>query len=216
MTGAFGGQTNVGRSMFSTIEQRVKHGLAGRVPSWLGTQQLTLATLPLSAALLACGALASRWRGCWLIAAVVIVVQYLTDLVDGEVGRRRSTGLVRWGFYTDHLLDFVFLSIGLVGYCLGVPEVPLALSLGFMLIVQTLIVSTYLEFGVTGVARYKHFRVGPTELRISMIVADLALYLTGTRWLVVAAPYLVGGFAVLLLAWTYRGQRTARRIDAVE
>jgi phosphatidylglycerophosphate synthase len=210
---SFEGRTNVGKSLFSRPEARLKHWLAGRVPTSVGTQHLTLATVPLGGALIVSAILAPRWRGWWLVAAAVILVQYLTDLVDGEVGRRRGTGLVRWGFFTDHLLDFAFLSIGLSSYCLAVPEVGLGLSLTFLLIVQTMIVSTYLEFGVTGVARYKRFLLGPTELRLSMIVADLALYFIGSKWLVIAAPHIVSAFAMLLLAWVVQAQRVARQLD---
>ncbi|MEV4499188.1 CDP-alcohol phosphatidyltransferase family protein [Micromonospora arborensis] len=211
----FGGRINVGRSMLSGGETRLKLWLADRVPGWLGTRQLTLASVPLSGALLACGFMAPSRRGWWLVAAAVIVAQYLTDLVDGEVGRRRRSGLVHWGFYADHLLDFVFLSIGLAAYCLGVPTVPLPLSIGFMLIVQTMIVSSFLEFGATGVARYKRFGVGPTELRLSMVLVNVALFLFGADWLALAAPYLVVSFGLLLVAWVVKGQRLARRIDEV-
>jgi phosphatidylglycerophosphate synthase len=31
----------------------------------------------------------------------VIVFQYITDLLDGEIGRKRNTGLIKWGFYMD-------------------------------------------------------------------------------------------------------------------
>jgi phosphatidylglycerophosphate synthase len=211
--GVFGGQTNVGRSLLSGGEIRLKAWLADRVPDWIGTRQLTLVSVPLSGVLLSCGIMAPSWRGWWLVASAVIVAQYLTDLVDGEIGRRRGSGLVRWGFYADHLLDFIFLSIGLAAYILGVPAVRASLSIGFMLIVQTMIVSSYLEFGVTGVARYKRFGVGPTELRLSMVLVNVALFFFGSRWLALAAPSLVASFGLLLVAWVVRGQRLARWID---
>jgi hypothetical protein len=56
----FGGRTNVGRSLLSPLDMPLKHWLAARVPPWIGTRHLTLATLPLGAALLICGVRAVR------------------------------------------------------------------------------------------------------------------------------------------------------------
>ena len=36
-------------------------------------------------------------------------VVMFTDSFDGALGRRRDTGIPKWGYYMDHLLDFVFM-----------------------------------------------------------------------------------------------------------
>jgi hypothetical protein len=49
-------------------------------------------------------------------------MQYVTDHYDGKIGKYRNTGLVRWGYYMDHLLDYVFLCSIIIGYAFILPE----------------------------------------------------------------------------------------------
>ena len=91
-----------------------------RVPFWLETHHLTLLTIPWTGLVIA-----SAWqvresgdiRWFWGV-SLAIVLQYLTDLFDGAVGRTRNTGLVKWGFYMDHFLDYVFQCGLIIGYAL--------------------------------------------------------------------------------------------------
>jgi hypothetical protein len=46
-----------------------------------------------------------RWL--WGVSAMIFM-QYATDHYDGKLGKYRGTGLVRWGYYMDHLLDYFF------------------------------------------------------------------------------------------------------------
>lgn len=54
--------------------------------------------------------------------SAMILAQYLTDLFDGVVGRHRDTGLVRWGYYADHFLDYMFMCCILIGYTFFIPD----------------------------------------------------------------------------------------------
>src|SRR3954466_7368065 len=93
----FGGAGKVGESVLAPFEKRfVAHNLS-RVPRWLETYHLTLLTLVWCAFILLFGWMAKRniqWL--WMV-SVMIVLQYLTDLFDGAIGRARDTGLVKWG-----------------------------------------------------------------------------------------------------------------------
>ena len=46
----------------------------------------------------------------------------MTDHYDGKIGKYRNTGLVRWGYYMDHLLDYFFLASVIIGYAFILPE----------------------------------------------------------------------------------------------
>ena len=79
------------------------------VPGWLETYHLTLLTVVWCMGILLLGWLARgniQWM--WMI-SLMIVFQYITGLFDGAVGRYRNTGLVKWGFFMDHFLDYIFL-----------------------------------------------------------------------------------------------------------
>jgi phosphatidylglycerophosphate synthase len=91
------------------------------VPKWLQTYHLTAVTYVLAALCVLSGYLAranSQWL--WII-AVSLFCHYVTDALDGEVGRRRKTGLARWGFYVDHFGDFIFSLCILIGLSYSTP-----------------------------------------------------------------------------------------------
>ena len=52
----------------------------------------------------------------------MVFFQYVTDHYDGKVGKYRNTGLVRWGYYMDHFLDYVWLCSIIIGYAFILPE----------------------------------------------------------------------------------------------
>ena len=52
----------------------------------------------------------------------MITLQWLTDSLDGAIGRYRNVGLIRWGYYMDHFLDYIFLCSILIGYSLILPD----------------------------------------------------------------------------------------------
>ena len=101
--------TKSSASLLSPFERRLAALVVPRIPRWLGTQHLTLMTLLWCAGLALFGWLAAgdlRWL--WGSSAM-IALQWATDFFDGKVGKHRGTGLVKWGFYMDHLLDYAFL-----------------------------------------------------------------------------------------------------------
>ena len=126
-------------SFLAPLERALVARLMPLIPGWIHTQHLTLMTIVWTLQVVGASALArrdSRWM--WAV-SVAIAFQYLTDAIDGKVGKLRGDGLVRWGYYMDHLLDYAFLSAILIGYMLLLPGehqylmmLALAVSAGFM------------------------------------------------------------------------------------
>ena len=207
----FAGDVKVGRFLFDRFERALIARCVSRIPPWLQTHHLTLLSLVWSGLILFFSWLATgdiRWL--WGSSAV-IVCQYLTDLFDGAVGRYRNTGLVRWGYYMDHLLDFVFLCAMGVGYAWIAPEPFRIHVLLVMCCFAAAMVSTYLAFNVTNEFRMSHFRIGPTEVRIVLIAVNtLAIYSEGFQQRLEAAIPLI--LAVSLAALAVVVCRTHRRI----
>ncbi len=95
-----------------------------KIPQPILSHHLTAVTLIWSAGTILFGYLAIDDR-VWLHGMSVMVVgQWLTDSLDGTLGKYRKQGLVKWGFYMDHLLDFVFAgSIVIAYYGIGPTEI---------------------------------------------------------------------------------------------
>lgn len=199
----FSGDKKVGRSMLSALESKFRDAVVPRIPLWIETHHLTLATIPLSALVVIFGYLAQgdvRWL--WGTIAAILL-QYVTDLLDGAVGRYRNTGLIKWGYYMDHFLDYTFLCALLIGNSLFLPHwrflqfFILAIFGGFM-------VSSYLEFAATNKFKISHLFIGPTEIRLAFIIAYLLFIFFGKTYLGGFIPYVflastVGLWIVVIL-----------------
>lgn len=204
----------VGRWLLADWEGRFVARHLHRVPPWLETHHLTLLTLPWCAAVLAAGWLASHVDLRWLtLASAAIALQYLTDLFDGAVGRARDTGLVRWGYFMDHLLDFVFLCCIVGAYGMLVPAASMPWLIALFGLVGALMASEFLAFGASGEFRISHFGVGPTELRLALIGANQAVVALGSDALARALPFAVAGVAVAGIAVVVRTQRRLWTLD---
>jgi len=112
----------------------------------------------------------------WLV-SIAIIGQYVTDLLDGAVGRARNTGLVLWGFYTDHILDFGFLCSILAGYWFVTPGVYRYVILATLILSAAYFVHTVLYFGTTGKFEMATMGIGPTEMRLMLLIVNTMLAL---------------------------------------
>jgi archaetidylinositol phosphate synthase len=189
----FAGAVKTGGSFLSPLETRLARAVLPRIPAWLETYHLTLLSLPWCLLAIASGYLARddiRWL--WL-SSLTIALHYVTDFFDGKLGRYRNTGLVRWGFYMDHLLDYFFVGSLLIGYAMLLrPEAVyqmlclLAVFCGFMM-------SSFLSVTATGKFSVTYLKFGPTEFRIALIVINTLLIRYGKDHLTKALPYVLCG-----------------------
>jgi phosphatidylglycerophosphate synthase len=203
-------------SLLAPWERRVVGRLLRHVPAWVESQHLTLLTLLWSALVLSASALArgdERWL--WALSGL-IALQYVTDAIDGKVGTLRNAGLVRWGYYMDHLLDYVFLCAILLGYTMLLPDrsqylmaVVLAVSGGFM-------VSSFLARSVTGVLTISYLTIGPIEIRLVFMAINVWLATAGRAYMVGVVPYVIGASLVTLCALVFETQRTLWNLDRAE
>ncbi len=205
--------TKSSTSLVSPLERRVARRVVPRIPRWLGTHHLTLLTLLWGALAVLFGYLAAgdlRWL--WGTSAVILL-QYATDFFDGKVGKHRGTGLVKWGFYMDHLLDYVFLCALVAGYSFILPErsqwhlmLVLAVFGGFM-------VNSFLSFAATGRFRISHLKLGPTEFRLALCLLNALVIFNGPKRMAKALPFVAVGGLVALCVLVYRTQRQVWSLD---
>lgn len=147
------------------------------VPSWVETYHLTGMTIGWMILAVAGGYLAEKNLNFLGLTSLAIVGQYLTDLLDGAVGRARNTGLIKWGFYADHILDFGFLCSILVGYWFVTPSQYHYVILATLILSGAYFVHTILYFGATGKYEIASMGIGPTETRLVLVVINTMLAL---------------------------------------
>ena len=191
----FQGDKKFGRSLLADQEERLKQWLLPMVPSWLETYHLTTTTVLWSILVLLFSFLA-RHNVHWMwLTSLMIVMQYLTDLLDGAVGRQRDTGLVKWGFYMDHLLDYIFLCSMLIGYGYLFPQHYGFLLLLVLMVFGAFMVNSFLSFAATNQFRIAYMGIGPTEIRLAFIVVNALICFVHPEYVRAALPYVLG-FAV--------------------
>ncbi|HEX8722235.1 MAG TPA: CDP-alcohol phosphatidyltransferase family protein [Pyrinomonadaceae bacterium] len=206
--------TKSSTSLLSPLERRLARAVVPRVPAWLGTQHLTMLTLAWCAGLVVFGRLAAedpRWL--WG-SSLMIALQWVTDFFDGKVGKHRGTGLVKWGFYMDHLLDFAFLCAVLGGYAFVLPAASHAHLFLVLAVFGGFMVNSFLAFAATGRFHISHGKLGPTEFRLALVLVNSLLVFYGTRRMAKALPYVAACGFVALCVLAYRTQRELWQRDA--
>ena len=175
-------------------ERRVLQAIAARLPRWVTSDGLT--ALGVVGALGTGAAYAlSTLSVAWLWAAsAMLVVQWFGDSLDGTVARVPRAERPRYGYYLDHIVDA--FSTAAIGAGIGLsPYVNLGVALAGVLAYLILSINIYLESQAFGVFRLGYSRIGPTEARIVLVAANVALALSGPGAAVV--PVATGAAAAL-------------------
>lgn len=158
------------------FEKKYVKPIASVVPSWIETYHLTWMSILWSVGVIISSYLARysiRWL--WVVSAIILL-QYFTDILDGEVGRRRNTGLIRWGFYMDHFLDFIFLSSLFYGYYLVLKDVQDFIIITYI-IITAFMFHCILTFPITQKFNISYFGIGVSEIRIvALIINSLLIF----------------------------------------
>ncbi len=201
------------RSPLAKAERRLIDALTPRFPRWIEGYHLTLTTLLWSAGLVLFGWLARRSLHWLWLASFMLFLQWFTDCFDGALGRHRDTGIPKWGYYMDHLLDFVFMCSALLGYALLFDGLHRTLFLLLIPIFGAFMVSSYLSFAATSEFKITFLGTGPTELRLALILLNTAIILFGTTFVQKALPFAVPLMLVVLAVVVARTQKYIWRID---
>lgn len=215
-TQQFPGASKTNTSFLTPLERRLAVRVLPRIPSWLQTYHLTMMTLIWSFMILVFSYLAARdLRWLWMVSAMIFL-QYVTDHYDGKIGKYRNTGLVRWGYYMDHLLDYVFLCSIIIGYAFILPEKSRYQILIMLAIFAGYEVSTFLSFAATDRLKISFLKLGPTEFRLALIIINALLVEYGTRKMVNGLKYVNIGAAIGLAVIVYRTHKIIWEIDLRE
>lgn len=212
-TEQFAGALKTNNSFLAPLERRLAPVVLPRIPSWLETYHLTLLTLVWSGLILVFSYMARndlRWL--WLVSACVML-QWVTDHYDGKIGKYRNTGLARWGYYMDHMLDYLFLCSVIIGYAFILPERSRYQILFTLAIFAGFEVSTFLSFAATDKLRISYLKLGPTEFRVALVIINALLIQYGTRYMASSLRYVNIGAAIGLAFVVYRTHKLVWELD---
>ncbi len=209
----FGGDKKTGSSILSNAENTFKHWAVPKIPSCIETYHLTLTTLLWTLINIVIAFHAKYNPYALLVVSLMIILQYITDLFDGELGRQRNTGLIKWGFYMDHFLDFLFLcSLVFVGFMISPPGLEIW-YFSLLVILSSFMVNSFLSFGATNKFEIYYFGIGPTETRVVFIAINTFIFFYGTNNFHILLPIVVIICFAGLIINTYQIQKKLWQYD---
>lgn len=189
------------------IERRLLVWLAHRAPGRINSDHLTL--LGFGASLFTgLSYFLARWNSIGLLAATAcLALNWLGDSLDGTLARVRNRQRPRYGFYVDHMLD-TFGALFLTGGLAASGYLDWRVAAGMLIVFLMLAIEVYLATYTLDVFTLSFWKLGPTEIRILLGVANVVLWFRpaarvwGTRYrlLDLGGCAAIAGMAVMLIA----------------
>ncbi len=185
-----------------------------KIPKRILSQHLTYVTIVWSACSILFGWLAT-YNLAWLHGmSVVVVGQWLTDSFDGSLGKFRKQGLVKWGFFMDHLLDLFFAGSIVIGYSFLVDADWLKfLFMALLLITTATMAVSFLSFAATNQFQIAYYGIGPTEIRIGYVVLNTVVFFAGTEMFSWGVPVILGVNTAAFLLMVTQSGKTIWQLD---
>ena len=161
-------------SLLAGVEKKALLWLAHRIPEWVSSDHMTALGF---VSLLAVGL--SYWYSRYsriglLLVAVFLVLNWFGDSLDGTLARVRNRQRPRYGFYVDHILDAcgsvsVFVGLARSGYMSE------RIAVGLLVAYFLLSIEVYLATYTVGRFRLSFGAFSPTELRLLLIIGNIAI-----------------------------------------
>ena len=164
----------VNQALTASLEKRALQWMAQRAPHWLSSDQLTLLGLGAQIGAGVSYALSRYNRYALVLVILCLVLNWFGDSMDGTLARIRCQQRPRYGFYVDHMVD-IFGSVALMGGlgCSGLVhwQTAIAMLIAFLLLSSESYLATY----TLSCFQLSQGIFGPTEIRILLILGNLAL-----------------------------------------
>jgi phosphatidylglycerophosphate synthase len=171
---AFRNARRVNQSLTASMEKRALQWMAERAPRWVTSDQLTLLGLGAQIGAGVFYALSRFNRWALLLVIVCMALNWLGDSMDGTLARVRQQQRPRYGFYVDHMVDIfgsvaLMCGLGLSGFLHW--QTAIAMLVAFLLLSSESYLATY----TLNCFEMSQGFFGPTEIRILLIIGNLAL-----------------------------------------
>ena len=209
----FAGHKKEGEWFLRKAEDKFRNKFIPYIPSFIETYHLTYLTFVWSCFIVFFGWLAiGNINWLWFV-SIMIFFQYITDLFDGALGRYRNTGLIKWGYYMDHFLDYLFLGSIITAWSFLFPSDAQIYLIGILIITSAFPVSSFLSFSASNKFSISFLNMGPTEGRIGIILLNTLLIIFGISVTQKIIPYFLILETVILFFAIYKTQKNLWQED---
>lgn len=140
----------------------------------------------------------------WIV-NLCLVLNWFGDSLDGTVARVRNRQRPRYGYYVDHVVDVMAISVLMGGMTLGGqirPGIAAIFLISYLLLSSEVFLATH----ALNTFKISYFKFGPTELRILLIIGNVFVYYMnpqigwfGQTWQLFDVGFGIGAAGVLLV-----------------
>jgi archaetidylinositol phosphate synthase len=171
--------TRVNTGLLAAFEKRTLIRIAHLLPRQVNSDHLTLLALFSMAGAGAAFWASRHWVPALGLVVVALALNWFGDSLDGTVARVRRHERPRYGFYVDHVLDIVGITMLVAGMTLSGFMSPIV-GLTFLVAYLLVAAEVFLATAVRGEFRMSFLNIGPTELRILLSIGTLMLFVKPT------------------------------------
>jgi phosphatidylglycerophosphate synthase len=171
---SFSPARRVNRSLTASAEKRVLEWMARRAPRWVTSDQLTILGLSAQIGAGVFYSLSRHHLYSLVFVCACLGLNWLGDSLDGTLARVRNQQRPRYGFYVDHMVDIfgataLMCGLGFSGFLHW--QTAIAMLIAFLLLSGESYLATY----TLSCFELSQGWFGPTEIRILLIIGNLAL-----------------------------------------
>jgi phosphatidylglycerophosphate synthase len=164
----------VNQTLTAPLERPALQWLAAHSPAWITPDVLTTIGV-VGSALCFAGYWLTNHDPAWLwLVNLGFVINWYGDSLDGTLARYRKIERPKFGFYIDHTVDAVAEFLTIIGIGMS-PYLRIDIA-AFALIGYLLMsVHVYVRTAVDGVFKISFGTLGPTEMRIIIVLVNVAI-----------------------------------------
>ncbi len=194
--------TRIQTSVLNSLEHRLLVRLAARMPKWVNSDMLTIVGT-LGAFLIGLGYALTAKNVNWLwLSTFGLLVNWYGDSLDGNLARYRHKQRPVYGYYLDHTMDVINESMMFFGAGLA-PFFDMRLTLSAFVLYLLMTLNVSMNAHLRSEFKLSYFKLGPTEFRIIVAVANTVMLCFGEKLLSSRIPNCFIGLIVLMLGIIY-------------
>ncbi|MEN6429620.1 MAG: CDP-alcohol phosphatidyltransferase family protein [Coriobacteriales bacterium] len=198
--------TRVNQTVTGPLERPALQWLAAHAPAWITPDVLTSIGV-LGSVMCFVGYCLSGHHVAWLwLVNLGFLVNWYGDSLDGTLARFRKIERPKFGFYIDHTVDAVTEFLTIIGIGMS-PYLRLDIAAFAMIGYLLMSVHVYIRTAVEGVFKISFGILGPTEMRLIVVLVNIAI--------IIAEPWFTQPLAGSLLPFDIIGIILAAALIAV-
>ncbi|MEN8241462.1 MAG: CDP-alcohol phosphatidyltransferase family protein [Chloroflexota bacterium] len=170
--------TRVNDILLGPLERPALQFFSKHTPAWASPDTMTIIGV-IGAVLIAAGYILTRYQMAWLwLASFGLFVNWFGDSMDGTLARYRKIERPNYGYYVDHVVDVFNEFLVVIGLGLS-PLVRFDVAAFTLIGYLMMAVHVFLRTYVDDVFKISYGKLGPTEVRVLIIIANTLVFFLG-------------------------------------